>query len=170
MEKATLTLDGKTYELDVVVGSEQEVGIDISKLRTTTGAITLDPGYTSTGSCQSSITFIDGEKGILSYRGYPIEQCAEHATFEEIAYLIVWGELPNQQQLATFKAQLNEHQAIPSQLVDQFDALPDIAEIIFETPGTETGTIVLEKDNPSGLSENDAKIEIPVRFEINSAD
>ena len=125
MEKATLTLDGKTYELDVVVGSEQEVGIDISKLRTTTGAITLDPGYTSTGSCQSSITFIDGEKGILSYRGYPIEQCAEHATFEEIAYLIVWGELPNQQQLATFKAQLNEHQAIPSQLVDQFDALPD---------------------------------------------
>ncbi len=124
MDKATLTLDGTTYDLDVVVGSEGEVGIDISKLRSTTRAITLDPGYTSTGSCKSAITFIDGEKGILSYRGYPIEQCAEDSSFEEIAYLIIWGELPNAQQLAQFKGQLKEHEAIPAPLVAQFDALP----------------------------------------------
>ena len=125
MDKATLTLDGKTYDLDVVVGSEGEVGIDITKLRPSTGAITLDPGYTSTGSCMSAITFIDGEKGILSYRGYPIEQCAEDSSFEEIAYLIVWGHLPNAEELARFKGQLKEHAAIPAQLVAQFDALPE---------------------------------------------
>ena len=124
MDNATLTLDGESYELPVVVGSEGEIGIDIGKLRATTGAITLDPGYTSTGSCQSEITFINGEKGVLSYRGYSIEECAEKASFEEIAYLIVWGELPNAEQLAQFKAQLKEHESIPGELVAQFDALP----------------------------------------------
>ncbi|HEY0788773.1 MAG TPA: citrate/2-methylcitrate synthase, partial [Thermoanaerobaculia bacterium] len=81
MSTAKLTLEGKEFELPVVVGSENEVGIDIAPLRAKTGAITLDPGYGNTGACKSAITFIDGDRGILRYRGYPIEQLAEHASF-----------------------------------------------------------------------------------------
>ena len=93
-DKATLALDGKSYELPVVVGTEHERAVDIEKLRAESGLITLDDGYGNTGSCLSNITFIDGEKGILRYRGYPIEQLAEHSTFIETAYLIIFGELP----------------------------------------------------------------------------
>ena len=125
MEKATLKVGGEDYELDVIVGSEGEVGVDISKLRAQSKAITLDPGYGNTGSCKSAITFIDGERGVLRYRGYPIEQIAEKTTFEEVMYLLVWGALPNSEQLANFKARLNEHASIPAELVAQFDALPD---------------------------------------------
>ena len=109
MGTAKLILEGQEHELPTVVGSEGEVGIDISTLRGATGAITLDPGYGNTGSCQSDITFIDGEKGILRYRGYPIEQLAENAEFTEICYLLIYGDLPTADQLDAFRAKLNQH-------------------------------------------------------------
>ena len=98
-KQAKLELDGKLYPLPVVVGSEGEQGIDISTLRQTTGHITLDDGYGNTGSCVSKITFIDGDKGILRYRGYPIEELAEKSTFVEAAYLVIYGELPTSAEL-----------------------------------------------------------------------
>ncbi len=95
MSEAKLTLDGQEYEFSVVEGSEGEIGIDTTGLRGTTGAVSLDPGYGSTGSCQSSITYIDGENGVLRYRGYNIEDLAENASFEEVINLLIWGELPD---------------------------------------------------------------------------
>ena len=102
MEKATLTLNGMKYELPIVEGTENEKGIDISRLRQDTGLITLDVGYQNTGSCVSSITYIDGDKGILRYRGIPIEELAEKASFTEVAYLLITGELPNREQQQLF--------------------------------------------------------------------
>ena len=95
-----LILEGKEIELPVITGSENEKAIDISTLRATTGYITIDPGFKNTGSTQSSITYLDGENGILRYRGYSIEDLAENATFLEVAYLLVYGELPNSDELA----------------------------------------------------------------------
>ena len=123
-EKASLKLNGQEYEFDVVVGSEGEVGIDTLALRKTTGAISLDPGYGSTGSCKSSITYIDGENGVLHYRGYPIEQLAEKLTFEEVAYMLVWGELPTQAQLDEFKANLDEHAMLPESVYTLISSFP----------------------------------------------
>ena len=109
-EEAVLHLpDGATIELPVVTGTEHEKAIDISKLRSKTGYITMDPGYGNTGSCQSSITFLNGEKGILRYRGIPIEQLAGQAKFTEVAYLIIYGKLHNQQELDAFRDSLNHH-------------------------------------------------------------
>ena len=93
-EQAKLEVDGKVYQLPVVVGTEDEHAIDIAKLRDESGLITLDDGYSNTGSCSSAITFIDGEKGILRYRGIPIEELAERSTFIEAAYLLIYGHLP----------------------------------------------------------------------------
>lgn len=100
---ATLEIDGKKYEFPVTIGSENEVAIDIKSLRSQTGAITLDPGFKNTGSCESAITFLDGEKGILRYRGYSIEELAEKADFLEVVFLLIFGELPNKEQLENFK-------------------------------------------------------------------
>jgi citrate synthase len=107
-DTATLTIDGQSYDFPVVVGSEQECGIDITTLRKKTGYITLDSGYMNTGACTSDITFIDGEKGILRYHGIPIEQVAEHSSFVETCYLLQHGQLPNQEQLTRFSGLLNE--------------------------------------------------------------
>ncbi len=93
-DTARLEVDGKTYELPIEVGSEGERAIDISSLREQTGLITMDPGYKNTGSCRSSITYIDGDEGVLLYRGYRIEELAEQSTFLEVAYLLIFGELP----------------------------------------------------------------------------
>ena len=101
-EKAELNVDGKTIELPVVVGTEGEKAIDISELRAKTSYITLDHGYANTGSCLSEITFVDGEKGILRYRGIPIEQLAEKSTFVETAYLLINGKLPNRKEADEF--------------------------------------------------------------------
>jgi len=101
--------DGQTIELPVLTGTENENAIDIAKLRSQTGHIALDPGFGNTGSCQSKITFLDGEKGILRYRGIPIEQLAAKASFVEVAYLIIYGNLPNQQELNAFSDSLNHH-------------------------------------------------------------
>jgi len=104
--------DGQTIEMPVLTGTENEKAIDISKLRSTTGHITMDPGYGNTGSCESKITFLDGEKGILRYRGIPIEQLAAKASFVEVAYLIIYGNLPNQLELSAFSDSLNHHAMI----------------------------------------------------------
>ncbi|TET88188.1 MAG: citrate (Si)-synthase, partial [Desulfobacteraceae bacterium] len=118
---AKLTIDGKTYEFPIVEGSEGERAIDISNLRKETGLITLDPGYANTGSCESSITFMDGEKGILRYRGIPVEQLAEHSSFRETSYLLINGELPTREELIRFSALLNDHSLIHEDMRSFFE-------------------------------------------------
>ena len=108
-ETARLILNGEEYEFPVIEGSEQEKAIDVSKLRAQTGYITLDYGFKNTGSTQSAITFLDGEKGILRYRGYSIEELAENASFLEVAYLLIYGDLPNAEQLAYFQEGITQH-------------------------------------------------------------
>jgi citrate synthase len=123
---ARLTYKGKNFELPVVTGTEGEVGVDISQLRTESGLITVDDGYGNTGSCISDITFINGEKGILRYRGYPIEQVAEHATFVETAYLIIYGELPNAAQLREFRELMTQNMFIHESMRHHFEGFaPD---------------------------------------------
>ena len=124
---AKLVLDSKTFEMPVVVGTERERAIDIEKLRAATGYITLDEGYRSTGACLSNVTFIDGEKGILRYRGIPIEQLAEQSSFIETAYLIIWGELPTEKGLRRFRDLLTEHELIHEAMHHHFDGFPSSA-------------------------------------------
>ena len=123
-EKATLTYGGKTLEMPVIEGAEGERAIDISKLRTGLGLITLDPGYMNTGSVQSSITFIDGDKGILRYRGYPIEELAEKSTFLEVSYLLLNGELPNEKQLAEFTSHVRMHTMLQEDIKRFYSGFP----------------------------------------------
>jgi citrate synthase len=123
-ETAKITVNGKTYELPVIEGSENEKAIDISKLRAQTGYITLDPGFKNTGSTTSAITFLDGEKGILRYRGYPIEQLAEKATFLEVAYLLIYGELPTAGQFDAFKRNITNHTLIHEDMRVFLEAYP----------------------------------------------
>jgi citrate synthase len=123
-DTAKLKLGDKEFDLPVIVGTEDEHGVDISKLRAQSGYITLDDGYGNTGSCKSAITFIDGEKGILRYRGIPIEQLAEHSTFIETAMLLMYGELPSQEHLKKFRAQLTEHEMLHEGLHKSFDGFP----------------------------------------------
>ena len=112
-EKAKIIFpDGQSFDFPVLTGSEHEKGIDISSLRKLTGYITLDPGFVNTGSCESSITFLDGEKGILQFRGYPIEELAEKSTFIEVAYLLINGELPKKDQLENFTNRISLHSMI----------------------------------------------------------
>ncbi|SCX79115.1 citrate synthase [Desulfoluna spongiiphila] len=111
-EVVKMIIEGKTYEFPVVVGSEGEKAFDITKLRQQTGYITMDPGFGNTGSCTSAITFMDGEKGILRYRGIPVEQLAEHSSFVETAYLLINGRLPNRQELTRTSVQLNDDSLI----------------------------------------------------------
>ncbi len=124
MDTAKLILNGEEYEFPVVVGTEDEVGIDLTTLRSRTGAISLDPAYGNTGSCISTITFVDGEKGILRYRGYPIEQVSKSATFVEVCFLLIYGHLPTQQELETFSHNLTGHSLIHESLKNFFDGFP----------------------------------------------
>ena len=124
MKKATLNLDGKTIELPVIEGSENEKGIDISQLRSSSGHITFDPSYGNTGSCISEITYISGEEGILRYRGYPIEQLAKNASFSEVMYLLLYGDLPNQAKLDSFNKELTYHSLIHEDMKRFFDGYP----------------------------------------------
>src|SRR6187397_3358783 len=106
---ATLTYNGKSITMPVVTGSEAESAVDIQKLRATTGLITLDPGFGNTGACRSAITFIDGEKGILRYRGYDIAELAEKSSFLEVSWLLLKGELPSREELAGFTRDVTRH-------------------------------------------------------------
>src|ERR1043165_8911353 len=107
---AKIELDGKSYELPTVTGTEREKAIDISNLRADTGYITLDDGYGNTGSCTSGITFIDGERGILRYRGIPIEELAENSNFIETAFLLIYGHLPKRPELRRFSELLTHNE------------------------------------------------------------
>jgi citrate synthase len=125
MEKhAELKLDGKTFTFPLVEGSEKERAIDITSLRNETGCITLDDGYGNTGSCQSQITFIDGEKGILRYRGIPIEELAEKSTFIEVAHLIIWGRLPTSAELRHFSDLLTDNELLNEAMKHHFEGFP----------------------------------------------
>ncbi len=124
LKTATIQIDGKTLELPVVVGSENERGIDIAKLRAETGAITLDPGFGNTGSCRSAITFIDGEQGILRYRGIPIEQFEASPNFVEVAYLLIAGKLPSQAEYRLFSDMLRENANLDEGMKHHFEGFP----------------------------------------------
>ena len=123
-ETVQLGIDYKSYELPVVEGSENEKAIDISKLRAQTGYITLDTGYKNTGATTSGITFLDGEKGILRYRGYPIEQLAEKADFLEVAYLLIYGDLPSTNEYSDFKKNITNHTLIHEDMRVFLEAYP----------------------------------------------
>jgi citrate synthase len=127
MGNAKVSLDGKEYELPTVVGTEGEVGIDIRSFRKESKAIMLDNGYANTGSCSSGITYIDGEKGILQYRGYPIEDLAATSSFAEVAYLLINGELPNASQLEEFEGGLTYHSMIHEDMKKFFEGYPPTA-------------------------------------------
>ena len=123
-ETAKIELEGKIYEFPVIEGTENEKAIDISKLRDVTGYITLDTGYKNTGATKSAITFLDGEEGILKYRGYPIEQLAEKATFLEVAYLLIYGDLPSKAQLDGFNSDISNHTLVHEDVKQFFEAYP----------------------------------------------
>ncbi|MFW6011465.1 MAG: citrate synthase [Desulfosalsimonas sp.] len=123
-ENATLTVNGKTIELPVIEGSEGEKAIDIRKLRAETEYITFDPGFGDTGSCKSAITYMDGEKGILRYRGIPIEELAEHSSFVETSYLLINGKLPTRQELNRTSVQLNDHSLVHEDMQNFYQNFP----------------------------------------------
>ena len=124
---AILEFDGNKYEFPVIVGSENEAAIDIDKLRALTGAITLDPGYKNSGSCKSEITFLDGEEGILRYRGYAIEDLAEKAGFLEVAYLVIFGELPSKETLTQFENDIRKYTLVNEEMKNIIDGFPKTA-------------------------------------------
>lgn len=124
---ATIEIEGKKYEFPVVVGTEKEIAVDIKQLRAQTGAITLDPGYKNTGSCESAITFLDGEKGILRYRGYSIEELAEKADFLEVAYLLIFGELPTSSQLKKFNTDILDQSIVNEDMKTVLNGFPESA-------------------------------------------
>ena len=123
-EKVKLMIGDKTYELAVIEGSEGEKAIDITNLRQMTGMITLDPGFANTGSCISAITFMDGERGILRYRGIPIEQLAEYSSFRETVYLLINGKLPTRTQLNSMSMLLNDHSLVHEDMRNFFESFP----------------------------------------------
>ncbi len=127
MSTAKLILNDKEFELPVFEGAEHELAIDIAKLRAATGAIAYDPGYGNTGACVSSITYIDGDQGILRYRGYPIEQLAEKSTFVEVAYLLINGRLPTADELDKFNKRLIKHVMVHEDIKKLFEAYPPSA-------------------------------------------
>jgi citrate synthase len=124
---AILEFDGKKYEFPIIVGTENEVAIDINKLREVTGAITMDPGYKNSGSCTSKITFLDGEEGILRYRGYAIEDLADKSNFLEVSYLVIFGELPSKEILNQFEADIRKYSLVNEEMKSIIDGFPKTA-------------------------------------------
>ena len=123
-ETAKLVLEGKEFEFPIIEGTENEKAIDISSLRDTTGYVTLDTGYKNTGATKSAITFLDGEKGILKYRGYSIEELADKASFIEVAYLLIYGDLPTKKELADFTNSITKHTLVHEDMKQFFEAYP----------------------------------------------
>ncbi|MDX1318238.1 MAG: citrate/2-methylcitrate synthase, partial [Xanthomarina gelatinilytica] len=151
-DKATIEIKGKTYEFPIIEGTENEVAIDIKNLRNSTeGVITLDPGYKNTGSCESAITFLDGEKGILRYRGYSIEELAEKANFLEVAFLLIFGELPTKEQLEKFHADIKAQSVVDEDVRKIVDAFPKSAHPMGVIASL---TSALTAFNPSSVNVN----------------
>ena len=124
-----MNIKNKSVNLALVEGSEGEIGIDISKLRSKTKLITLDPGFVNTGSCESRITFLDGEKGVLRYRGYPIEELAAKSNFLEVSYLLIFGELPSKTQLHDFEYNVKQHTLLHEDVRHIYQAFPKDAAL-----------------------------------------
>jgi len=165
---AELKINGNTYKLPIVEGSEQERGIDISTLRNQTGCITLDDGYGNTGSCRSAVTFIDGEKGILRYRGIPIEELAEHSSFIEVAHLLIWGHLPTSAELRRFSDLLTQHELLHESMKHNFEGFPNTAHpmAILSSMINAAGcfdTDLFSSENPDGFQEQVARLISQVR-------
>jgi citrate synthase len=149
---ATLEINGKKYEFPLIVGTEKEVAIDIKNLRSITDSvITIDPGYKNTGSCESAITFLDGEKGILRYRGYSIEDLAEKACFLEVAFLLIFGELPTKEELDKFHADIKSHSIVDEDIRKIVDAFPRSAHPMGVLASL---TSALTAFNPSSVNVN----------------
>ena len=128
MEKSVkLTYKNETFEFPLVGGTENELGIDIKTLRAQTGLVTLDPGFKNSGSCKSAVTFLDGEKGILKYRGYDIDDLANGADFLEVAYLLIFGDLPTAAQLEKFQNDINEEAIVDEDLKVILKSFPKTA-------------------------------------------
>ncbi len=158
--KVQLTIRGKNFELPLLVGTEGELAIDVSTLRSKTGAITLDDGYANTGSCKSEITYIDGEAGILRYRGYPIEQLAEKSSFLEVAYLLIWGELPTEAQLSEFQDRLTRHTLIHEAMRRFFEAFPPDAHPMAILSSVVCGLSTFYPQSNNIFNEDDVNISI----------
>ncbi|HVO30317.1 MAG TPA: citrate synthase [bacterium] len=153
---ATLELNGKKIELPVKTGSEGEVGIDVTKLRDATGAITLDPSFGNTGACESSITFIDGDKGILRYRGYDIEDLANNATFPEVCFLLIYGRLPNKTERETFRTRLTRHSLVHEDMKHLFEGFPPSAHpmSVLSAMIASLSAYYPEQDSPEAIDAN----------------
>ncbi len=160
-DTAKLIYNDKTYELPLVTGTENEVAIDISKLRAETGLITLDTGFKNTGATQSAVTFLDGEKGILRYRGYPIEQLAEKADFLEVAYLLINGELPSETEMTSFSTNITKHTLIHEDMKRFYEAFPSNAHPmgILSSMLSSLSTFYPESQKPN-RTEEDIKLTI----------
>ncbi len=168
MSTARLEYNGQSWDFPVIEGTEKEHGIDISELRSKTGLITLDEGYGNTGSCQSAITYIDGDIGILRYRGYPIEQLAEHSTFVETAWLVIYGQLPTEKQRQRFSDLLTKYAMIHESMRNHFQGFPTnappmaILSAMINAIGCFTPE-VLGSDNELNFEENAARLLSQVR-------
>ena len=168
-DKAFLELEGKRYEFPLVKGSEGEVGIDIKTLRAQTGAVTLDPGYKNTGACQSSITFLNGEKGELRYRGYSIDELAEKASFLEVAYLLIFGEFPTAAQIQQFELDIQKESKLDDKLVQIIDSFPSSAHPMGVLASATSALISFNPSSVNVSSEEDmykAIVKIMGKFPI----
>ncbi len=167
---ATIEFDGKKYELPVITGSEKENAIDISKLRGQSGGlITIDPGFKNTGSCESKITFLDGEEGILRYRGYSIEELADNASFLEVAYLLIFGELPSQSQLDKFFNDIKEESHVDEEMKKILDGFPKSAHPMGVVSSLTNALIAFNPSSVNVDSEEDmynAIIKILAKFPV----
>ena len=169
---ATLEFDGKKYEFPVTVGTEDEIGVDIKRLRGEAGIITLDPGFKNTGSCESAITFLDGEKGILRYRGYAIEDLAEKADFLEVVYLLIFGELPNKEQLEKFNSDIKEQSHVDEEMKKILDGFPKSAHPMGVLSSLTSALIAFNPSSVDVSSEDDmykAIVKILGKFPVLAA-
>ncbi|WBU88356.1 citrate synthase [Cellulophaga omnivescoria] len=168
-DKVTLEFNGNKYDFPIVEGTEKEQAIDIKTLRSATGLTTIDPGYKNTGSCESAITFLDGEKGILRYRGYSIEELAEKADFLEVAYLLIFGELPNTDQLAKFHADIKKESHVDEEMKKILDGFPKSAHPMGVLSSLTSALIAFNPSSVNVTSENDmyhAIVRILAKFPV----
>jgi citrate synthase len=159
-EHARIELDGTTFEAPIIVGTEGEKALDVRKLRSETGHITYDVGYANTGSVKSAITYIDGEQGILRYRGYPIEQLAERSNFIETSYLLIYGELPTADQLHSFRRNITLHTLLRENMRAFFDAFPPDAHPMAILAAATAGLSTFYQDHYDPLNADDVEISI----------
>jgi citrate synthase len=155
--KATLKIDGQEIDLPLIIGSEGERAIDISELRSKTGLIAYDNGYMNTGACQSAITFLDGEKGVLRYRGIPIEQLAEQSTFVETSFLLIYGRLPTKSELDTFSSKIIRHTMLHEDMKHFYEGFPRDAHPM-ATLASAVSTLSTFYQTPSSNNDIDTSI------------